>query len=291
MPIRKRVAGVQTDIRIGYANANLARMEEWLKRPELQNIDLVVFPECMLSGYCYDSLDEAWPHAQTIPGPATNRMIEACQRHQLHIAFGMLERGDTEHGERQLHNSCVLVGPQGLIGKYRKTHLPYLGIDRFVTAGSEPYRVFEVGGMRVGMHICYDASFPETCRLLSLAGADLLILPTNWPPGATNFAKYLPNARALENNVYFLAVNRVGTEGRFRFIGQSRLCETNGDSLVEALHEQEAILVGEIELERARTKRLVHVPNQHIIDRFADRRPDLYQPLAQDDPEPSSEVS
>ncbi len=53
-------------------------MEEWLKRPELQNIDLVVFPECMLSGYCYDSLDEAWPHAQTIPGPATDRMIEAC---------------------------------------------------------------------------------------------------------------------------------------------------------------------------------------------------------------------
>ena len=133
--------------------------------------------------------------------------------------------------------------------------------------------------MRVGVHICYDGGFPESSRCLALDDSDILILPTNWPPGAETFAKYVPNARALENNVYFMSVNRVGTERGFRFIGNSRICDTNGNPMADAPHEQEAILTAEIDVALARNKRLVRVPKEHIIDRWADRRPESYNAI------------
>ena len=275
--LRRRVAGIQTHVEFSDTRANLAKMIAWMNHEAVAGCHLIVFPECMLPGYCFDSLEEAWPHAETIPGPATNRIAEECQRlttqyQKTFVAFGMLERA----GDGILHNSCALVGPDGLVGVYRKVHLPYLGVDRFVARGPDPFQVHEIDGMKIGMHICYDGSFPEASRAMALDGADLLILPTNWPPGADTFAKYLPNARALENNVYFLAVNRVGVERGFRFIGQSRLCDTNGNSMVDGPEEGESILVAEIDLLRARNKQLVRVPGKHVIDRFADRQPAYY---------------
>jgi 5-aminopentanamidase len=106
-----------------------------------------------------------------------------------------------------------------------------------------------------------------------------LVLPTNWPPGAETFAQYLPNARALENNVYYVSCDRIGTERGFRFIGQSRICDTNGVTMVEAAHTDPAILVADIDPARARNKRAVRVPRLHVIDRFADRRPEFYGPI------------
>lgn len=269
---QRRVVGVQTNVQFAETKANLDRMIEWLQHPQVEGSDLVVFPECMLPGYCFESIEEAWPHAESLPGPATERLMLACRQNRTHVAFGLLERG----GQGILYNSCALVGPEGLMGVYRKVHLPYLGIDRFVSRGPDPFRVWDVAGLKVGMQICYDGSFPEASRALALDGADLIILPTNWPPGADTFARYLPNARALENNVYFLAVNRVGLERGFRFIGQSRLCDTNGNSMSEGPEEGEFIVSGEIDLLKARNKKLVRVPGKHVIDRFADRQPEYY---------------
>ncbi len=275
--MKKRVAGVQTNVTFADTQANLATIKRWLADPQLESCSLVVFPECMLSGYCYDFLDEAWPHAQSVPGPATDELTEVCKTQNRFVAFGLLEKND----QGEIYNSCALVGPNGLVGVYRKVHLPYLGIDRFVTRGREAYAVHEIDGLRVGMHICYDGSFPESARVMALQGADLLILPTNWPPGAETFAKYLPNARALENNVYYLTVNRVGNERGFRFIGQSRLCDTNGNSMCDGPVEGEAIISGEIDVLQARNKRLVRVPGKHVIDRMADRCPEYYSLIAQ----------
>lgn len=277
-PILRTVCGVQTNVTFADTAANTQRMLQWLEHEQVQGADLVVFPECMLSGYCFQSLDEARPHAQTIPGPATESVAEVCRAKNLHVIFGLLELSSLG----DIHNACVLVGPQGVVGTYRKIHLPYLGIDRFVTQGKDPYRAIDAGGMKVGMHICYDGSFPESSRCLALDGADLLALPTNWPPGADTFAKYLPNARALENNVYFMSVNRVGTERGFRFIGQSRLCDPSGNPIAEASHESEAIIRGTIDCVKARNKRLVRVPKEHVIDRWADRRPSYYSAIVED---------
>ncbi len=274
----KSVCGIQTHVDFADTAANLQRMLRWLAHQEVQGADLVVFPECMLSGYCFASLEEALPHAQSIPGPATDAIAEICKSRSMHVVFGLLELGP--HGS--IYNSCVLVGPSGVVATYRKVHLPFLGVDRFTTQGENLYRAVAADELRIGMHICYDGSFPESSRCLALDGADLLVLPTNWPPGADTFAKYLPNARALENNVYFMSVNRVGTERGFRFIGNSRICDPNGNPIADAAHEDEQILRATIDCSKARNKRLVRVPKEHVIDRWADRRPAYYGAIAQD---------
>ncbi len=273
----KTVAGVQTHVTFADKDANLQRMYDWLNQSALKDCDLVVFPECILTGYCFKSLEEALPLAEPIPGPTTQAMVEWCREHQKYVAFGMLEIG--EQGE--IYNACPVVGPDGLVGVYRKIHLPFLGIDRFATPGKWPYTTYDLSGMHVGVHICYDGSFPESSRIMALQGADLLILPTNWPPGATTFAKFLPNARALENNVYFMSVNRVGTERGFRFIGESRLCGVDGEAISDCHGQEEGIVIGRIDTEVARAKRLVRIPGEHIIDRFADRHPEFYGELVQ----------
>src|SRR5262249_33693261 len=161
-----------------------------------------------------------------------------------------------------LFNACALVGPHGVAGSYRKIHLPCLGVDRFVTPGDRPFAVHDLGGLRIGINICYDGSFPEAGRVLTLLGADLVVLPTNWPPGAAKTAEYLVPARALENHIYYLAVNRVGEERGFRFIGGSRLAGCNGDLLARA-QEGEEILYAEIDPLQARQKRIIHIPGQY----------------------------
>jgi len=190
--------------------------------------------------------------------------------------LGMLERDGS-----RVFNAAVLVGPAGVVGSYRKVHLPYLGIDMFTSYGDRPFAVHAAGDLNVGMLICYDAAFPEASRSLALQGADLIALPTNWPPGAECTACSVINARALENAVYFIAVNRVGTERGFPFIGMSKICDTNGQTLAESKTTDEDILYADIDLARARRKHILRVPGKHEIDRMADRRPEMYGLLTQ----------
>ncbi|MCA9203719.1 MAG: carbon-nitrogen hydrolase family protein [Planctomycetales bacterium] len=269
-----KIAVAQIDIRFAEPAANLARMLQTLEETGVAGARLTVFPECSLTGYCFDSLEEAMPVAQTAPGPATDELARACERIGTFCIFGMLERcGD------RLFNSCVLVGPGGVLGVYRKIHLPYLGIDRFTTPGDRPFAVQAAGEARVGMHICYDGAFPEAARVMALDGADIIVLPTNWPPGAECMADFVVQSRALENAVFFVACNRVGEERGFRFIGQSKICGTNGAVLAAANHDREEILWADLDLEQARRKHIVRVPLKHEINRFADRRPEMYARL------------
>jgi predicted amidohydrolase len=271
-----KIAGVQMDVALMDVDRNLERMIAKLREATANGAKLTVFPECALSGYCYGSLAEARPYAQTIPGPATEKMRAACAELGAYAIFGMLE----PDGPR-MYNAAALVGPAGVIGSYRKVHLPYLGIDMFTSHGDRPFAVHDAGELRVGMNICYDASFPEASRTLALLGADLIALPTNWPPGAECTAACIINARGLENAVYFIAVNRVGTERGFEFIGRSKIVDTNGETLVEASAANEEIIYADIDTARSRRKHIIRVPGKHEIDRLADRRPQMYGLLTQ----------
>lgn len=271
-----KIAGVQMDVRLGETDANLRTMADRLRETARQGAHLTIFPECSVSGYCYGSLEEARPLAQPIPGPATERMRQACAETDSFAVFGMLEADGT-----RVFNAAVLVGPTGVIGAYRKVHLPYLGVDMFTTPGDRPFAVHDAAGLRVGMTICYDAAFPEASRCLTLLGADLIVLPTNWPPGAECMAATACNTRAMENAVYYAAVNRVGCERGFEFIGRSRICDPLGRTLAESTGTDEEILYAEIDPARARRKHIVRVPGKHEIDRLADRRPELYGPLVE----------
>lgn len=269
-----QISGIQTDITLGQPQKNLDRMRVAVQAEVAAGSRMVVFPECFTAGYCFDSLDEAMQVAEPMDGQSVAFATSLCQQHDCFVVFGMLEKDGA-----QLFNTAALVGPNGLIGSYRKIHLPFLGVDRFTTQGNRPFEVFEAGGVRIGMLICYDGGFPEAARVLALQGADVIVLPTNWPPGAEYMSSYSVNSRAMENGIYFVAVNRIGTERGFSFIGRSRISDPVGATLDSADHTGEAVVRVTVDVAAAREKRIVRVPGKHVIDRFADRRPEMYGPL------------
>jgi 5-aminopentanamidase len=115
--------------------------------------------------------------------------------------------------------------------------------------------------------------------VLALKGADIIVLPTNWPPGAEYMSAFSMNSRAMENGVYFAAVNRIGSERGFSFIGRSRTCDPVGATLDSADHTEPAVVRVTVDVAAARQKRIVRVPGKHVVDRLADRRPEMYAEL------------
>jgi 5-aminopentanamidase len=270
-----KIAAVQMDARLAGREHNLQRIRAHLRNCAGQGVRLVVYPECILSGYGFASKEEAWPHAEPVPGPSTQALLADCRQLGVWAIVGMLEQAE----QGRLFNTCVLLGPDGQVITYRKVHLPCLGVDRFTTPGDRPFAVHDLGGLRVGMNICYDGSFPEPARILALLGADLVVLPTNWPDAARRVVQFLVQARAFENAVYYAGVNRVGVEAGFHFLGLSRIVDPTGDLLAASDNDREEVLLAEIDPERARRKRVVIVPGEYEVDRVGDRRPEMYGPL------------
>lgn len=274
-----RVAVAQIEPKLGEVERNLETCLSRLEQASAQGAQLLVLPECAIPGYMFASAEEALPFAEEIPGPSTEALQQACRRLGAHVVCGMLERdGDA------LRNSAVLVGPGGLIGTYRKTHLPFLGVDRFVVAGDE-LPVYDTPLGRIGIEICYDLRFPEVTRTLALRGADLIAHPTNFPLAARPQTEFFTRARAAENRVYLLTSNRVGKETWAEFCGWSQIVDPYGTRLAEAGVDDETLLVAEIDLERARDKDYV-IAGEYELYLFGDRRPGVYGALV----EPSSKT-
>ena len=266
------IACVQMDVEMGNVAANLKRIVDRIHQSAERGAQLAIFPECALTGYCFDSLEEAAQFAEPIDGPSSKAIVDACSETGTHAVVGFIERDGSS-----FYNAAMLVGPDGVIGNYRKVHLPFLGVDRFLTPGDKPFRVFELPFGRIGINICYDASFPEAARALKLLGAELIVLPTNWPTGAWRTAEFIINTRACENHVNFAAVNRCGVERGWEFIGRSKVVDVNGDTIAEAAREGEEMLIVEVDLAEANKNKIVNVAGSYEIDRLADRRPEFYE--------------
>lgn len=272
-----QISAIQIDVHLGDTETNLRRAAEWIARAGREGSDLAVLPECMLAGYCFDSRQEASQAAINLQDERWQTLIDVVGEHQMHAVVGFLETD----GQGRLFNAAAIVGPDGIVGCYRKIHLPQLGVDRFVDAGQQPYQVHTAGDARIGMAICYDSSFPEPIRVLGLKRADIIALPTNWPVAAVRTAEVVPPARSMENHLYFVAANRVGQERRFLFCGRSSIYGPDGVELAHAVDDSEQILHAKADLEQARNKRIERTAGAHVIDRFADRRPAFYGPIVE----------
>jgi 5-aminopentanamidase len=266
-----RIACAQLDVAFGDTARNIDVAISKLAELKQQGVDLVLFPEAFLTGYCVDSISEAQRIAihprQLMP------ITEACDRLSICAVVGFAER---EGGE--VYNAAALFEPGERPRIYRKTHLPELGLDKFVGHGNE-LDVFDTALGRIGILICFDMRLPEAARVLTLRGAELIVLPTNWPEGAETSAEHVAITRAAENRVFFATCNRVGTENGFRFIGRSKIIGPTGAVLASA-GDTEDCIVADLDLKEARIKRNVMIPGKYETDVIGSRRPELYHELA-----------
>ena len=270
---------------------NIDIMEGWVQRAVGEEADLVMFGELSVSGYLLDSSDLVdagvgpvlhYRRAEAVPGPAVRRLEAIAQRQRVFIAGGM---GDLEAGV--VYNSYFLVGPEGYVGKQRKTHMPPVEYP-YYGVGSQ-FQVFDIGVCRVGICICFDNWFPETSRILALRGAEVILAPFMWKIASDvsqaekqlavdqrrkKHMKIFP-ARALDNAVYVLVLDHVGKETEsFELPGVSTAFGPEGDIVARTEPFVEQMLVVELkerELEKARTFA------QHNTLQF--RRPEIYSEL------------
>ncbi len=237
-------------------------------RLEAVEADLIVLPELFATGYQFVSQDEVEKLAEPVPdGATTKRLADLARRRGVTIVAGLPERAGAH-----CFNSAVVVGPQGFIGCYRKTHL-FFEETCFFTPGDSGFHVWDIGGARVGVMICFDWFYPEAARTLALQGADIIAHPSNL------VLPHCPDSmvtRCLENRVYSITANRIGSEARggkerLTFIGMSEVVTPKGRIMQRASSEREELSIVEIDPTEARTKAL-----NAYNDLLRDRRPSFY---------------
>lgn len=235
--------------------------------------DLLVLPELFNTGYQFLSRNEAASLAEEIPGGFTCRaMMKLAKEKKMHIVFGVAERkGDF------VYNSAAVVGPSGFVGLYRKTHL-FDEEKLLFDPGDTGFRVWNIGGATIGVMICFDWFFPESARILSLLGADIICHPANL---VLPYCQYAMPVRCLENRVFSITANRTGTEKRggkklLTYTGNSLIVDPTGQVLKALNGTGVGTIVLEVDPKKAKDKR-VTTRN----DLFEDRRPSLYGPLMQ----------
>lgn len=239
-------------------------------------IDLVVFPECILTAYLYDSAEETSANAIPLDSKILHNIENAHLGTRVHSVVGFLERDGDD-----VFNSAALFGPDGLIGTYRKQHLPFLGADRFVTAGQgETSPLFDTAIGRIGIMVCFDLRFPEVARELALQGADIIAMPTNWAGASTILPDIVVRVRALENLVYLAVADRPDEESGRQFVGRSQIITPRGEVLVDA-GEGTGLYAVDVALGDAREKRIVLEPGEFELPIFEGRRPELYRHITE----------
>ncbi len=226
--------------------------------------DLIVLPELCNSGYNFENYQMAWDTSEEISqSPFIEFLVSKTSEHNLFVVSGFNERD-----KDLLYNSAVLVGPKGVVGKYRKLHL-FMNEKDFFAPGNVGLPVFDIGICKIGMLVCFDWIHPEVWRILALKGADIICHPSNLVlPGLAQ--RGIP-IHALINRIYIITANRIGQERDLKFTGLSTIADPKGDVLLQLSEDEKEVGTVKIDITLARNKNIT--PRNNI---FTDRRPDEY---------------
>lgn len=267
-----KVACLQMDIKIGDIDYNIEKSLKMINQAADNGAMLIVLPEMANSGYVFDNKEEAIELAENIQdSKSINSWSKVAHDRNVYIVSGITEIDGVD-----LYNTAVLIGPNGLIGKYRKLHLweeEFLWFEQ----GNLGLPVFYTPIGRIGIIICYDMWFPETYRILAAQGADIVCVPTNWvsndilPDNMKNFGPVLAMAAAHSNGIYIAAADRVGTERGTVFPGKSLIVRTAGIPIVGPVDDTEQIIYGDCNFAKSRA----HAQNKYNSTK-KDRRIDVY---------------
>jgi predicted amidohydrolase len=261
-----RVGYLQSEPVFGDKDLNLKRVAEYLDDTKA---DLVVLTELFATGYVFESRDELVGLAEDVNGPTFDFLKDLSNRMRMGIVAGIAELDGAD-----CYNSCFLFSEGRVVARYRKIHLFDREKEMF-TPGNLPFTVVDFKGAKLGLMICFDWIFPEVARILALRGAQLLCHPSNL------VLPYCPQAmltRAIENRVFAVTANRIGTEERaglsLTFIGMSQIVSPRGEVLARAGKDEEGLTILDINLSEADNKMVTR--RNHVID---DRRPEFYDDL------------
>ena len=257
------VSLAQIDIKLGEPEANFAKVANYAEEAARRGSDWLVVPELWSTAY---DLANAATYATPTGEGIFAQVADLAKAHGIHIVGSCLSQlaGGGFGNTATWHDS---EGEER--AAYSKLHLFRLMDEhKFLTAGEAPQMVETEWG-NVGMGICYDLRFPELFRHYALAGATMMVLPSEWPHPRLMHWRTLLRARAIENQMFIIACNRVGTTGDTVFFGHSAIVDPWGETVIEG-GEQEMLLTAEIDFGRLPSIR-DHIPI------FTDRRPDIYK--------------
>ncbi len=263
---RLTISLVQMDCRLGMPEENFTVAEAQIAEAARRGSNLVILPELWSTAYALD--EAALLAAPLAAGPEAGgwfgRFAALARQHKVYLAGSMLEARDGAY-----FNCLALYAPDGsLCAQYRKIHLfRLMDEEQYLGPGDAP-SLADLPWGKTGLAICYDLRFPELFRRYALADARLILLPSEWPHPRLAHWRTLLRARAIENQVFVAACNRVGATKGNTFFGASAVIDPWGETLVEG---------GETELLLTVTVDLSIVDDvRRRIPVFADRRPDLY---------------
>ena len=250
-----KVSVVQMDCELGDIKANIKKVSFYSSKAKAEGSDLVVFPEMIDTGYDMDVIRQQASTWDEINNDSPFNLIKKTgKENKIHIVCNISERVNDK-----IYNSTLVVNPEGkMIGKYRKNHLadyPPLNEGSCITKG-EDLKIIEINNIKFGLLTCYDLRFPEISRALVLNGADAIILSSAWPFPRLIHWNTLIRARAIENQIYFIASNRVGNDGSVTFCGSSRIIDPYGVIISSAPENDESFISGEIDLKTIKKVRI-----------------------------------
>lgn len=266
-----RVAAIQYDPTLGDKEKNIQNLLRLSEEAAVQNARLIVLPEMATTGYCWLSDDEIAPYVETIPGPTTERFQLLARRYNCFIAFGLPE---VDSSTQIYYNSMVLLGPDGVVGTYRKLHSS-IGEPRWARDGDLGVPVWDTPLGRISGLIGIDAEYFEAARVAALNEADVLLLCTNWAEDVCPSSSWM--ARALENRLPLVVANRSGRERGILFGGGS--CILNPDGTLQVyMCNGEGIVYGTVDLTQSRDKRWLR-GGKIVGCSLVDRQPSMYRAI------------
>lgn len=249
-----KVAAVQMDCVLADVQANLQTAEKLIRQAAAEGAQLVVVPELFATGYRVEEQDGEL--AEPIPGKTTAWMTKLCQELRIYLVGAIIEKA-LQDGAEQLFDTAVLVGPDGVLGSYRKACLWAAENQRFSKGAAQYDAVFDIGSCKIGLQICYEIGFPEPARIMALNGADIVVYTAAFGQARLYAWDLASRARALENGFYVIAANRFGVEkGETVFAGASRIVGTQGNILAAAEdNKPNQIVVAELDLDKVEEQR------------------------------------
>ncbi len=261
-----KVGYIQTDPFFGDKDKNFQQVMQIVESNQLK-ADLLVLPELFATGYAFTSRLEAHELGE-MPGEETTKFISRLSRDTgAAIVAGFIEV-ECEH----TYNAAMIVDGDRVVGIYQKIHL-FNKEKGWFSPGDKQFDVYAIRGARVGIMICFDWMFPEATRTLALLGADVIAHPANL---VMPYCQKAMVTRCLENRVFAVTANRIGTENRgddkFIFTGRSQVTAFNGNILLTAPNDRMQVSVVDIDLQAAHDKRI-----NEYNDVISDRRPEFYK--------------